>query len=221
MENLDDLISRLDRATAGSRLLDHSFYKAWAAGELTLDDLAHYSTQYWRQVEAFPGYLKTMGDRVESPAARDILTSNLEDELGQDHPGLWLDFSATVGADRDAVPTSRVEPETARCVAEFEEAVQTASLPYALGMLYGFESQTPEVAETKVAGLREHYNIDGPGVEYFRLHGVLDVRHSREMAMAISLVDGDDLTEAEAGAAHGASSIWTLLDGVERVRKTN
>ncbi|HWL66537.1 MAG TPA: iron-containing redox enzyme family protein [Actinomycetota bacterium] len=219
MHDLDKLVLRLDNATADRRLLDHSFYKAWAAGDLTLEDLAHYSTQYWRQVEAFPGYLRTIADRVETPEARDILIANLKDEVGQDHPGLWLDFASSVGVKRDDVTEASVEPETTECVSEFGEVAREAPLPYALGMLYGYESQTPAVAETKVAGLREHYEIDGPGVEYFRLHGVLDVEHSREMATAISLVSRDDVAEAEAGAARGAGAIWTLLNGVERVRQ--
>jgi pyrroloquinoline-quinone synthase len=218
MHDLDMLMTRLDNATTDRRLLDHSFYKAWAAGELTLEDLAHYSTQYWRQVEAFPGYLRTIAGRVGSREARDILLANLSDEVDQDHPGLWLDFAGTVGADRAEVTGSPVEAETARCVAEFEDAARQASPSFALGMLYGYESQTPAVAETKVVGLREHYDVDGPGVEYFRLHGVLDVQHSREMARAISLVSEDDFVEAEAGAERGAEVIWTLLDGVERVR---
>ena len=55
-----DLITALDEATADKRLLEHPFYQAWAAGTLTQDDLAFYSTQYWRQVEAFPGYLESL-----------------------------------------------------------------------------------------------------------------------------------------------------------------
>jgi uncharacterized damage-inducible protein DinB len=42
---------RLKRATERRNLLDHPFYRAWTAGTLTGEDLAFYSTQYWRQVE--------------------------------------------------------------------------------------------------------------------------------------------------------------------------
>jgi pyrroloquinoline-quinone synthase len=219
MHDLDYLIAKLDRATADRRLLDHDFYKAWAQGELTLDDLAHYSSQYWRQVEAFPGYLETVAGRLDSDEARDIVLENLSDERGQDHPGLWLDFAEAVGCDRREVTRSTVESETERCVKDFRSVARGASPGYALGMLYGYESQTPGVAETKVVGLNEHYGIDGPGVHYFSLHGVLDVAHSREMAKAISFVSDDDGTEAADGARRGAEAIWGLLDGVERVRQ--
>ncbi len=219
MHDLDVLISKLDRATADHRLLDHDFYKAWAHGELTLGDLAHYSTQYWRQVDAFPGYLETIAGRLESTDAREIVLENLSDEVGQDHPGLWLEFAEAVGAGREEVIGSPIERETARCVADFERVARERSPAFALGMLYGYESQTPAVAETKVVGLNEHYGIDGPAVHYFSLHGVLDVEHSREMAKAISLVSEDDGAEAAEGAHKGAQAIWGLLDGVERVRR--
>jgi pyrroloquinoline quinone (PQQ) biosynthesis protein C len=56
-------------------------------------------------------------------------------------------------------------------------------------------------------------------VEYFELHGELDVEHSRELAAAIdSLASNDDLIgEAEVGARAGAEAVSTLLDGVARV----
>jgi pyrroloquinoline quinone (PQQ) biosynthesis protein C len=76
------------------------------------------------------------------------------------------------------------------------------------------------VAQTKVAGLRDHYGIDGAGVEYFELHGELDVEHTAELAKAISEVatDEDALAEATEGARAGAAAIYRLLDGVARAR---
>jgi pyrroloquinoline-quinone synthase len=217
---MTSLRARLDDATAASRLLEHPFYKAWAAGTLTRDDLAFYSTQYWRQVEAFPGYLETVATRVPDGGARRTIESNLADEKDDDHPGLWLDFAAALGVERDDVASTAPEPETLACVQAFKNAAAVASPQFALGMLYGYESQTPAVAETKIAGLREHYGIDGPGLTYFELHGGLDVEHSSEMAEAIDRIATDDAgaLDAAAGAKAGAEAIWTLLDGVARAR---
>lgn len=215
-----EVARRLDAATSERRLLEHPFYKAWAAGELTLEDLAFYSTQYWRQVEAFPGYLKAVGERLEDGPAKDVVRANLADEVDGDHLGLWLDFAAGVGASPEEVRESRPEQETRSCVESFQEGAGRRSLAYALGMLYGYESQTPAVAQTKVEGLRSHYGIDGGALEYFELHGELDVEHARELAAAISEVGGDEraMAEAEAGARDGAEAIWRVLDGVARVR---
>jgi pyrroloquinoline-quinone synthase len=213
--------ARLNGATEDVRILNHPFYKAWAAGELSTEDLSFYATQYWRQVESFPGYLETIASRLPSSHARGVVLENLADEVDGDHLGLWLEFADGVGASRDSVLNSEIAPETAECVASFKESVAQRSVAFALGMIYGYESQTPEVAETKVKGLREFYGIEGPALEYFELHGSLDIEHSGELAVAISEIAKDEqsLAEAEAGARAGADAIWKLLDGVSRVRE--
>ena len=209
----------LDSAIRHKRLLDHPFYKAWADGSLTSEDLSFYSGQYWRQVEAFPGYLDSLAGRMEG-APRATLESNLADERDDDHPGLWKDFAAALGRDVAALDAEVVESETAECVRAFDDATKSASLPFALGMLYAYESQTPEVATTKVKGLRDHYGIDGKPVRYFELHGELDVEHSAELASALEEVVTDETHRADAlaGARAGAEAVWGLLDGVARVR---
>jgi pyrroloquinoline-quinone synthase len=213
------IAERLERATSHKRLLEHPFYQAWAAGELTVEDLRHYSTQYWRQVENFPSYLRALAERLPE-GAREIVESNLRDEVEDDHAGLWLRFAAAVRAQETVVRSSSVLPETQECIEAFHGS-ESRSAHFALGMIYGYESQTPGVAETKITGLKEHYGIEGPGVDYFKLHGELDVEHTAELAEAISLVTDDEsaLAEAEAGAAAGAEAIWRLLDGVERIRQ--
>ena len=214
------IAARMDALIARRRLLDHDFYKAWTAGTLSRDDLAFYSAQYWRQVEAFPGYLETVAERLPASRAKAIVQSNLADERDDDHPALWLRFAAELGVTGDAVRNTASQPETRSCVTSFHSAMKEAGVPFALGMLYGYESQTPAVAATKIEGLRDHYGIAGEGVEYFSLHGELDVEHSAEMAEAIEDVatTEEELQAAEAGAVAGAAAISTLLDGVARAR---
>ncbi len=221
MTSARDVAARLDQTTAARRLLDHPFYRAWAEGSLTIDDLRSNSAQYWRQVEAFPGYLRSVAEALPESAPRRIVEENLRDEVDGDHAGLWLKFAAAVGIDPAHVRETPAEPETVGCVDAFAAATER-SAEYALGMIYGYESQTPEIAHTKVAGLKDHYGIEGSGVDYFELHGRMDVEHTRELAEAIAITAGDgSLAEAEAGAAAGAEAIWMLLDGVERVRHSS
>jgi len=212
--------ARLDAAISEHRLLDHPFYKAWAAGELSREDLGFYSTQYWRQVEAFPTYLRAVASALGDSRARETVESNLSDELDGDHAGLWRRFAEALGYMGPALDSADIEPETIACVDAFTKGTGKRSLGFSMGMLYGYESQTPEVATTKVEGLRSFYGVTGPATEYFELHGDLDVEHSTELAGAIAALAGDEegLAEAEAGARAGADAIWTLLDGVERVR---
>lgn len=215
-----ELTRELDSATADKRLLEHPFYKAWAAGTLTREDLAFYSTQYWRQVEAFPGYLDSLSSRMDEGPARVAVEENLADERDDDHPALWVRFAEALGRDRDALAATAAEPETSACVDAFGAAAKDASVPFALGMLYAYESQTPEVAATKVTGLRDFYGVAGEAAEYFQLHGELDVEHSRELAECIAATATTDEARAEAvaGARAGAEAIYGLLDGVARVR---
>ncbi|HEV2756314.1 MAG TPA: iron-containing redox enzyme family protein [Actinomycetota bacterium] len=215
-----DIAGRLDRTIAGDRLLDHPFYRAWADGTLTTGDLDFYARQYWHQVEAFPGYLEALAERLPESEARRSVLENLADERDGDHPGLWLRFADAVGADEAQVAATPAEAETLACIEAFEAAARSRSPLYALGMIYGYESQTPDVCETKITGLRDLYGVRGAGLEYFELHGELDVEHAGELAAAIEeLADGeDDLRAAEEGALAGARAIRGLLDGVARVR---
>lgn len=215
---VQELTQRLEQATGDHRLLEHPFYKAWAAGDLSLEDLAYYSTQYWRQVEAFPEYLRLVADRLPEGNARTVVLDNLSDEVDDDHAGLWRRFAESVGASGRALDDMPAEPETNECVSAFRAACGGASSAFALGMLYGYESQTPEVAATKIAGLREHYGVEGEGLDYFELHGELDVEHASELAGAIASLGDDAKAEAEAGARAGAEAIYGLLSGVARVR---
>ena len=221
MAGSTDIAARLDRSIAGDRVLDHPFYRAWADGTLTGEELRFYSTQYWRQVESFPGYLETLAGRLPESAARRSVRENLADERDGDHPGLWLRFASAVGADAAEVADTPAEAETLACIQAFEAAVRKRSAMYALGMIYGYESQTPEVCETKITGLRDRYGVSGAGLEYFELHGELDVEHAGELAAAIEelAADEDDLRAAEEGAVAGARAIRGLLDGVARVRE--
>jgi pyrroloquinoline-quinone synthase len=220
MTRTEVVAERLDRATAERRLLDHPFYRAWAAGELTRDDLGFYSTQYWRQVETFPAYLRTLASRMPESPSRSAIESNLADEVDGDHAGLWQAFAEGLGHSASELDGADIEPETAACVEAFTEGTRDRSLAFGLGMIYGYESQTPDVAATKIEGLRNFYGLTGSTNEYFELHGELDIEHTRELAEVIAEVAGDEPSraEAEAGARAGAEAIWGLLDGVERVR---
>ncbi|MGH2694393.1 MAG: iron-containing redox enzyme family protein [Actinomycetota bacterium] len=210
----------LDRAVERYRLLTHPFYRAWQAGVLTRADLRAYALQYWHQVDAFPGYLAAVADRLPEGKSKTIVLDNYSDEVDQDHRGMWLRFAEEVGASERDVRSSVPEPETEGCVAAFSAGAHTASPAFALGMIYGYESQTPDVAATKVAGLRDHYGIEGAGVDYFELHADLDVEHSRDLGRAIEIAaQGDaDVRAASNGAGAGAVAIWRLLDGVARIR---
>src|ERR1700756_1488757 len=93
---------QLDARIAKYDLLCHPFYKAWAAGELTRDDLREYAQNYFHHVEAFPSYLAAFALRLDDGELRRAVLSNMCDERGAQegsrgdavpHSELWLDFA--------------------------------------------------------------------------------------------------------------------------------
>jgi pyrroloquinoline-quinone synthase len=98
---MKDFFQQLDARIAKYDLLRHPFYQAWAAGELTREDLQEYACEYYHHVEAFPTYLAELGIRLEEGELRRAVLANMSDEKGGEdvygepspaHSELWLDF---------------------------------------------------------------------------------------------------------------------------------
>jgi pyrroloquinoline-quinone synthase len=194
-------------------LLKHPFYRAWSAGELTLDELKNYSQQYFAHVRAFPAYLSEMHLRCEDLGARHIIARDLADEEGTSptHPDLWLDFAAGIGVKREAVlgatPGCRVSAlvEAYRAVAKLDTGSAAAGL-------YCYEKQIPAVAGAKIAGLRDNYGIqDEATLRYFRVHETADVEHAAQWEQLI-LRSGVDARRAGEIADRVLGALWAALD---------
>lgn len=209
-------------SVASYPILEHPFYRAWTAGELTLDDLRDYACQYYRQVEAFPSYLQEVADRLpRGSVARRSVLENLQDEIEGEHLELWLEFAGALGLKEEDVSASVPNEETRQCIAAFREVATSGKTLAALGALYAYESQTVKTATSKLDGLADRYGIYGSGAEYFRVHSEVDVRHSEELLRGIaeqSDLDPQAVAMAQAGAETAARAVWLLLDGIERQR---
>ena len=84
--------------------------------------------------------------------------------------------------------------------------------------LYAYESQVPEVARTKIEGLKDFYDIsDERAISFFITHELLDIEHSdaeREMVMALCNIQDDDQA-AIRGTKSASEALWGFLDGIE------
>ena len=94
-----EFFEQLDARIAKYDLLCHPFYKAWAAGELTREDLREYARDYYHHVEAFPAYLAELGARLEESELRRAVLANMADENGSKTSGRALSAALRSVAD--------------------------------------------------------------------------------------------------------------------------
>ena len=216
-----DIIDEIKQITDERSLLKHPFYQAWQQGELTLDALRGYAGQYWPHVLAFPQYVSAAHAICPEQTDRQELLENLiEEERGpENHPELWLRFAEGVGRTRESVREAAPLPETDRLVATFRDATMNRSFAEACAALYVYESQVPEVAKTKIAGLKEFYGIDAPSaLQFFEVHIGADEIHSEVGAgMVRRHTSSEDERAAVLGTAREcAEALWSFLDGCHR-----
>ena len=216
-----DIIDEIKQITDERSLLKHPFYQAWQKGELDLEALRGYASQYWHHVLAFPQYVSAAHAICPTqPERQELLENLIEEERGEEnHPELWLRFGEGVGAPRADIEGSTPLPETNRLVATFRDATMKRSFAEACAALYVYESQVPEVAKTKIAGLKQFYGIDTPrALQFFEVHIGADEIHSE---VGAGMVRSNTATEGEREAVLGtardcADALWSFLDGCYR-----
>jgi pyrroloquinoline-quinone synthase len=217
----DQLCDRIDEIIAERSLLKHPFYQVWQKGELTMDALRGYACQYYHHVEAFPRYVSGAHTNCDNLADRQELLENLvEEESGpKNHPELWIQFGEALGLDRSDMTDVTPLPETAECDETFTRITRDSGFVPAIAALYAYESQVPEVAGTKMEGLKEFYGINTPdALRFFVVHHSLDVEHSRvTREMVARHADTAEKQEAAIKAVEeSADALLKFLDGVTR-----
>jgi pyrroloquinoline-quinone synthase len=227
--NSTQFFEQLEASIARYDLLCHPFYKAWAAGELTRDDLREYARNYYHHVEAFPSYLAELAVRLDEGDLRRAVLANMCDEngagggYGKDsvpHSELWLDFAEGMGARRDMrwhVPLAEVR----ELMRHFHEVASEGTPEEALAAFYVYESQVPRVAKEKERGLREMYGADDKTCGYFSLHATADIYHSNIWRKQLEnrLAANPEAAQAALDAAEStARMLWQALDGIEAKR---
>jgi pyrroloquinoline-quinone synthase len=215
--------NKVDQEIAKFDLLQHPFYQAWSAGELTSQDLKFYAEQYFNQVSNFPTYLTSLHARLpEGTMRRAVLANAYEEECdGNAHSELWLRFLEGMGGTGSNVSEEKSIPEVAELVKTFRTLAQESPVAAAFGALFAYESQVPRIASEKLSGLKQHYGADDSTCSYFALHRIADVHHSNVWRKIIStLIEQDERNAEEVldGVSRAASALWTALDGIERDR---
>jgi len=216
-----ELLSRLDAAIAEKNLLKHPFYQDWQAGKLSRQALQLYAAQYYRHVEAFPKHLRVLAARTEGPL-RDTVMENLAEEENPTapHPKLWRDFAAAVGVGEDDITCCPALPGTQAVVATFREICGDRTVAEAVAALYAYEAQVPEIAGTKIDGLRKFYGVEKPtALAYFAVHEEADKAHREAWRNWLNEhSDASSNDEVVATANEALTALWGALDAVHHSR---
>jgi pyrroloquinoline-quinone synthase len=197
-------------------LLKHPFYQAWTEGKLTKDELKTYARQYYHHVAAFPRYISATHSGCDDIKSRQVLLENLTDEeQGElNHPELWLRFAESLGESRANVKGEELLPQTCSLIETFMK-FSKSSYAEGLGALLAYEYQVPDVAASKIAGLKKYYNIESEdGLKFFDVHLKADIYHTDAVKNLVNALSSTDKEKALHAAHEASKALWNFLDGV-------
>jgi pyrroloquinoline-quinone synthase len=214
-------IDQVDAQIKKNHLLNHSFYKAWNAGELEVSTIQEYAAQYYKHVSAFPRYLSAIHSNCDDIKTRQILLENLMDEeMGdENHPELWMRFAEGVGNSREKVQQTVAMKETKELVDTFLKLSKSERYHIGLAALYCYESMVPEVAENKIEGLRKFYGIDDENtLKFFTVHMHADKWHREVVRKLIAELNDSEEKQSETMAAieKALHALNNFLTGMEK-----
>ena len=212
---------KLNKKLDKYHLLNHPFYKSWNEGKLTREIIKDYAEQYYQHVKAFPRYISATHSICEDIDKRKILLENLQDEENPkaDHPKLWKNFALAMGADKKNIENVKRDWFTQDMIENF---FFQARKSYAEGLasLYTYERQIPEIAETKIRGLKKFYGVNSKeGLEFFEAHKSADVIHRKECEKLLDGLTEEEKDKAEQASLLTARYLWNFLSGMSTKHK--
>ena len=202
-------------------LLNHPFYKSWNEGKLTRAIIKDYAEQYYQHVKAFPRYISATHSLCEDIEKRKILLENLNDEENRDadHPKLWKDFALAMDADAEEIEKVKPYQFTKDMIDNFFSQARS-SYAEGLASLYTYERQIPEIAETKIQGLKKFYGVSSKeGLEFFEAHKSADVVHRAECEKLLDGLSEEEQVKAEKASVLTARYLWNFLSGMTSKHK--
>tara|TARA_B100001996_G_scaffold380287_1_gene367475 strand:- start:49 stop:720 length:672 start_codon:yes stop_codon:yes gene_type:complete len=221
MNNLS-FIKNIDKKIDDLHLLKHPFYEAWNAGELKTETIQEYAAQYFNHVQAFPRYLSSIHTNCDNIKIRQIILENLVDEeMGdENHPELWMRFAEGTGINREEVISKKMIVETKNLVDTFSKLSKNEKTHIGIAALYCYESMVPEIAETKIEGLKKYYNItDKNTLKFFTVHMHADKWHREVIRNLIVELGNNEQNRQEIlkSVDNALESLNGFLSGIQRV----
>lgn len=168
-------------------------YAPMLEGRLTRPQLAHWAGQVYLYVRPFKRFLSAIHSNCDDPSAEEFIIENLWEEVGEgragrDHPSIMRRLPVALGVPEAEVDRLAPDPETATTIDHFLGLTRTAWWVEALAAIgIGVEGSflarpgrdIPPAAIGLAPILREKYGLSEEALEFFALHSVDDVEHSR------------------------------------------
>lgn len=184
----------LDTIVEKWNLLKHPFYQAWSAGALPIEALQVYAREYGSFIASLPRAWETLDDSETAAEERE-------------HAELWTDFTASVGG----FTADASLPQTVSLLRVAEALF--AARASALGALYAFEAQQPATAQSKLDGLKTHYQLPQGAEPYFEAHSA-NWHESEKLLRQIESLSAEEQAQAVAACERMAESLWDALTGI-------
>ena len=189
-----DFKQALESKISEYNLLDHPFYQAWSAGELPVEALKCYAREYGAFISTLPKGWETLND-----------PETAEEET--EHIDMWADFADGLNTEvsEAQIPQVKVLLETAETLFSQSET--------ALGALYAFEAQQPETAKSKLAGLKEFYQLPKKVEPYFETHSHNE-HEAEKLLEHIGALPPDSQEAVVQACERMSSALWDALTGI-------
>lgn len=189
-----DFKQALDSKISKYNLLDHPFYQAWSAGELPVEALKCYAREYGAFISTLPKGWDTLND-----------PETAEEET--EHIDMWADF-----ADGLNTKVSEAQIPQVKTLLETAENLFSES-ETALGALYAFEAQQPETAKSKLAGLKEFYQLPKKVEPYFETHSHNE-HEAEKLLERIGVLPSNSQESVVQACEQMSSALWDALTGI-------
>lgn len=228
MENLltkAEFTQALSEARARRHSGLHPFSKAWAAGELSKEQLGFWAVQHHYYIDQIPQQFGHFFCRLPDLDARLLMLENLigeemPEQPGKRHPELMAKFAQACGIPRERVlkadeggeilPGTRAMRAWIYELVAFRHVVEGAA-----GIMLALEGQTPTLFPQYVEACTR-MGMTEDDLEFFHVHMEADVEHQKHgLEITYRYASTPELQrKAIAAVASSSSQRLAMLDGI-------
>lgn len=227
MMGQEEFFSALEAARQPKHGGGHPFSRAWAAGELSREQLGRWAIQHFYYIDAVPQQFAALYARLPDLDARQHLMENLiGEEMPQSpdkrHPDLCARFAEACGVARDellsAEERGEVLPTTRAMRSWVWELATVRTLGEACaGIMVALEGQLPTLYPKYVEAMRK-MGFSDDELEFFHVHIVGDVEHAHVgLELAHRYATTPQLQRKAIAAVHASAQVrYSMLDGIHQ-----